>query len=324
MYRGGIIVTLHCEDSAVCSVSRRAFGSSVMPERKPYDSAYKLLFSHKSIFHQFLTRFVDKEVFRNLKVDDLELVDRSFISDNFKRREADIIYRVKVDRQDEGAGSVAADQPRKDVYVYVITEFQSTVDKSIPVRLQLYISMLHDLLLRNGHKGNLPVVLPIVLYTGTKPWTIPENTTKLIGHGVLLEYILPFKYYCLEERNISEERAKQLKGVYAAITIANKQENEEFLREKIDVFLDLIQDDDKEALRAFVSYLGNMFGQVLTDEDIDQINNPLKVKEGIMHLAERIEQNNLRRIEQVRQESIERGKREGRQERYGTRQARGH
>ena len=93
--------------------------------------------------------------------------------------------------------------------------------------------------------------------------------------------------------------------------VANKQENEEFLREKIDIFLDLIQDDDREALRAFVSYLGNMFGQVLTDEDIDQINNPLKVKEGIMHLAERIEQNNLRRIEQVRQESIEQGKQEG-------------
>ena len=233
--------------------------------------------------------------------DDLQLVPPSFISDHFKRREADIIYRV----------SVAADQPRKDVYVYVITEFQSTVDKSIPVRLQLYISMLHDLLLRNGHKGNLPVVFPIVLYTGTKPWTIPDNTSKLIGHGVLLEHISPLKYYCLEERNISEERAKQLKGVYAAITIANKQENEEFLREKIDVFLDLIQDDDREALRAFVSYLGNMFGQVLTDEDIDQINNPLKVKEGIMHLAERIEQNNLRRIEQVRQESIEQGKQEG-------------
>ena len=151
--------------------------------------------------------------------DDLELVDRSFISDNFKRREADIIYRVKVDRQGGRAGSEGTNQPQQDVYVYVITEFQSTVDKSIPVRLQLYISMLHDLLLRNGHKGNLPVVLPIVLYTGTKPWTIPENTTKLIGHGVLLEYIFPFKYYCLEERNISEERAKQLKGVYAAITI---------------------------------------------------------------------------------------------------------
>ena len=92
--------------------------------------------------------------------------------------------------------------------------------------------------------------------------------------------------------------------------VANKQRNEEFLREKIDVFLDLIQDDDREALRAFVSYLGNMFGQVLTDEDIDQINNPLKVKEGIMHLAERIEQNNLRRIEQSKQEGIEQGRKE--------------
>ena len=271
-----------------------------MPERKPYDGAYKLLFSHKSIFHQFLTRFVDKEVFKDLKVDDLELVAPSFVFDNFKRREADIIYRVKVDR--------------KDVYIYVITEFQSTVDKSIPVRLLLYIFMLYDLLLRNGHKGKLPVVFPIVLYTGTNPWTIPDNINELIEHGVLLEYIPSFKYYCLEERNISEEQAKQLEGVYAAITIANKQENEGFLREKIDVFLDLIQDDDKEALRAFVSYLGNMFGQALNDEDIDQINNPLKVKEGIMHLAERIEQNNLRRIEQGKQEGIEEGIERGKQE----------
>ena len=46
--------------------------------------------------------------------------------------------------------------------------------------------------------------------------------------------------------------------------------------------------------------------QVLSDEDIEHINNPLKVKEGIMNLAERIEQNNLRRFE--------RGKQEGRKE----------
>ena len=39
-----------------------------MSKRKPYDAAYKLLFSHKSIFHQFLTRFVDKEAFKDLKV----------------------------------------------------------------------------------------------------------------------------------------------------------------------------------------------------------------------------------------------------------------
>ena len=271
-----------------------------MPDRKPYDGAYKLLFSHKSIFHQFLTRFVDKEIFKNLKVDDLQLINHSFVFDNFKRREADIIYRVKVEQQ--------------DMYIYVITEFQSRVDKSIPVRLLLYICMLYDLMLRNGHKGNLPIVFPIVLYTGTKPWTISNNINELITHGLLLEHAPSFKYYCLEERSISEERAKQLKGVYAAITIANKQRDEASLREKIDVFLDLVQDDDREALRAFVSYLTNIFENTLSDEDIEQINNPLKVKEGIMNLAERVEQKYLRRIEQGRKEGIEEGMQEGRKE----------
>ena len=96
--------------------------------------------------------------------------------------------------------------------------------------------------------------------------------------------------------------------------VANKQRDEASLREKIDVFLDLVQDDDREALRAFVSYLTNIFENTLSDEDIEQINNPLKVKEGIMNLAERVEQKYLRRIEQGRKEGIEEGMQEGRKE----------
>ena len=230
-----------------------------MPDPKSCDSAYKTLFSHKSIFHQFLTRFVDKEIFKNLKVDDLQLVDPAFISDEIKREESDVIYRVKVAR-------THADQPRKDTYIYVITEFQSRVDMSIPIRLCLHIARLHYLMLRNEHEGNLPLIFPIILYYGTEPWTIPGNTSDLIEHSIPPEYILSFNYYCMEERNISEERAKQLGGVYAAITIANKQKNKEFPQEMIDVLLDLVKDDDDEALRAFTSYLRNVFGHVLGDE----------------------------------------------------------
>ena len=115
-----------------------------------YDSAYKYLFSNKRIFHQFITRFVDEDFSKKIRLEDVELVDKSFISDEFVKRESDIIYLVKTDK--------------RDVYIYVLVEFQSTVDKTIPVRMLLYILQMYDQLYRNSRKGKLPAIFPVLLY----------------------------------------------------------------------------------------------------------------------------------------------------------------
>ena len=65
-----------------------------MAERKSWDSAYKYLFSSWQVFHQFLTRFVEEDFVQGLEVDDVELVDKSFVSDELLDRESDIIYKV--------------------------------------------------------------------------------------------------------------------------------------------------------------------------------------------------------------------------------------
>ena len=57
-----------------------------MAERKSYDSAYKYLFSSRVVFHQFLTRFVDEDFVRGLAVEDVELVDKTFVSDELLDR----------------------------------------------------------------------------------------------------------------------------------------------------------------------------------------------------------------------------------------------
>ncbi len=119
-------------------------------EKRNHDGAYKYLFSNKRIFHQFLTRFVHEDFARSIRLEDIELVDKSFVSDEFIKRESDIIYKVKT--------------PKRSVYIYVLVEFQSTVDKTIPVRMLLYILQLYDQLLRNSQKGKLPAIFPVLLY----------------------------------------------------------------------------------------------------------------------------------------------------------------
>ena len=126
-----------------------------------YDNAYKYLFSNKRIFFQLITSFVKEDFVTKITLDNIELLDKSFVSDEFLARESDIIYRIKL--QDS------------EVYIYFLLEFQSTVDKSIPIRMLLYLLQFYDLLLRNSQKGLLPSVFPLLLYNGQEDWTIPSN-----------------------------------------------------------------------------------------------------------------------------------------------------
>jgi len=218
-------------------------------EKKEYDSAYKYLFSNKRIFHQFLTRFIHEDFARNILLEDIELVDKTFVSDEFIQRESDIIYKVKTQK--------------KDVYIFVLVEFQSTVDKTIPVRMLLYILQLYDHLYRNSQKGKLPAIFPVLLYNGSKKWTIPTNIQSLIEGTVPSRYIPSFEYYPVIENKISDKVLKSIKGTIAAIIYLENQKNEQLLKEAVDTVVELIKEEHPEQLRMFSVWLNRMFHKAL-------------------------------------------------------------
>jgi hypothetical protein len=75
----------------------------------------------------------------------------SYISEDFKQREDDIVWRVKVG----GAW----------VYLYLLIELQSRVDKYMALRMMVYIGLLYQDLIKHKEvlaDGRLPPILPIV------------------------------------------------------------------------------------------------------------------------------------------------------------------
>ncbi|KDE41007.1 putative transposase [Nitrincola lacisaponensis] len=60
----------------------------------------------------------------------LETVKNQFITDDFRQREDDIIWRV---RSMDGW-----------VYVYLLIEFQSRIDRFMAVRMLTYVSLLYQ------------------------------------------------------------------------------------------------------------------------------------------------------------------------------------
>src|SRR4051794_22220242 len=101
-----------------------------------------------------------------------ERVDASFVSPKHENRESDVIWKFR--RKDGG----------EPVYVYILLEFQSRPDPSMPVRLMGYESLFYQSLLASQPAAGwrkLPLVVPIVVYNGAEPWNVATDLGSLIG-----------------------------------------------------------------------------------------------------------------------------------------------
>ncbi|MCP4700289.1 MAG: Rpn family recombination-promoting nuclease/putative transposase, partial [Gammaproteobacteria bacterium] len=80
--------------------------------------------------------FVHESWVKELDFSTLETFKDSFVSDDFRSRHDDIIWRVR--RGDSW------------LYVYLLLEFQSTIDPFMAVRLMVYIGLLYQHLIDVG------------------------------------------------------------------------------------------------------------------------------------------------------------------------------
>lgn len=225
--------------------------------------------------HQLLTRFVDDEVFSGVAVEDITAFDKSFVSDEFIDRESDVIYRVRTGD--------------RDVYIYVLIEFQSTVDKSIPIRMLHYILGLYDQFYRTSEAGKLPAVFPILLYNGNERWTVPRNVRELIEPAIAEGYIPSFEYYPVIEQDIADETLERIHGVLAAVMYLDKRRDDTELRAAIDRVIDLLVGERPEQFRMFGVWLNRMFRGAASEHQFDKIRELREVKPMLSDVVDQIE-----------------------------------
>ena len=131
---------------------------------RPHDAAYKLLFSFPEMVRDLLAGFVPAEWVEALDLSTLERWPESTVSDDLRRRHQDRVWRVRL--------------RERWLYVLVLLEFQSAVDRTMAVRILAYTALLYQDLLR-ASSDPLPPVLPVVLHHGTEPWTAARDVAGL-------------------------------------------------------------------------------------------------------------------------------------------------
>jgi hypothetical protein len=104
----------------------------------------------------------------------LEQISGSYVSDDLRGREGDAIWRVPL----------AGEADEEWLYVYLLLEFQSQVDRFMAVRLLVYVGLLYQDLIKSGQVSRgqrLPPVLPLVLYNGEPRWSAPVDLGELLA-----------------------------------------------------------------------------------------------------------------------------------------------
>jgi hypothetical protein len=259
-----------------------------------HDKGYKLLFSHAAVVADVLRGFVKEDWVQEIDFESLERVDGTFVSRDLRSRDSDMIWRVRW----KGG----------HLYIYLMLEFQSSVEPFMAIRSMTYLGLLYEDLIRRREltpSGKLPPVFVLVLYNGIRPWTAALDVADLVEPvpGGVEAYRPRFRYALLDETRIPAMELESERNVAAALFRLEKSRDLDELRRSVGRIADLQVD---EGLRRSV-YV--WMTQVLMPARFPGLQLPeaQSLEEIQTMLAERVMEWTREWKEEGRQEGIQQG-----------------
>ena len=161
--------------------------SNVSSHQFPDRSAKWLIRQREHL--EALLRMLGGEIADALDFDRIEQLNRSFISDELRPQESDMVFRVPFR---------SPTQTCEEVIVYLLIEHQSRVDLSMGLRLLSYMVQIWMEERREWQEEKRPQsewrltpILPIVFYTGKGEWKSPLSLTALMDLPEVLTRFTP-------------------------------------------------------------------------------------------------------------------------------------
>ena len=257
-----------------------------------YEKYYVVNHQHDKIFRTVLDRksdaiaLINKALNTQLETKDIEKYNSSFINKVFQNREADIVYKIK------------------DRSIFILIEHQTKVDYLMPYRILEYeVAIMQsaiDLDKIKNKESKIPLVIPIVLYTGNKKWNakkyLEENQEKIEG----IENGLG-NYNLIDINELTEKELLEDNSFISKMMLIEKSKNTENIVEILEKIVKITKEEDKDTLRRIIS--------IILEEKI----GITKAKE-LIEKMEGDEGNMLAVVDMIRRENqmyIEIGKKEG-------------
>ena len=266
-----------------------------------HDATYKDLFSHPRMVEDLLRGFAAREWSGALDFSTLEKLPSEYVSDDFRRRHGDAVWRVRF---------------REETWLYllVMLEFQSSTDPFMAVRVLVYTGLLYQDLIRRaalGEDRRLPPVLPVVLYNGRPRWTAPVEVGDLIAPaGETLAHFQPSqRYFLLDEGRWGEDDLPRRNLVSALVGLENSGSASD-LSKVLEALSDWVRGPGEDELRrAFVEWIRQAVLPGRFGEAVLPVVQALEG--GGAMLAERVKEWTEQWLREGREQGLEQGREQG-------------
>lgn len=134
-----------------------------------------------------------RDIARHLDLTTLERLPASFVTEHLGQRHADMLWRIQT-------------RDGRWLYLLVLLEFQSTIDRRMALRMMDYTVRILRGLGRDelGSQGVYPVVLPVVVYNGEQRWNAATDVRDLFAPVAedLVGYLPRHRYFLIEVQTL--------------------------------------------------------------------------------------------------------------------------
>lgn len=227
-----------------------------------HDTTFRNILSNKREAYLFINNVLNlKDTKNEINIEDLQQCNDRYITKTYYNKEIDIIYKIK-NRQ-----------------VYFLIEHQSSVDYEMPKRIVEYtIEILRqstDYKEVKNKRYKLPLIIPIVLYTGNKKWNVKGYI------GEIQEEIPGYnkkefgRYILIDANKYKDEELIEADGALSKIILLEKAKDIERTYGKIKY--ENLEEYEKELID---EYTCNVVARVLPDVKIEEIRKNFRKEEG--------------------------------------------
>lgn len=219
--------------------------SKVMAQK--HDKTFKDVLKDKREMSEFLKQFIGLEV----DTSKLQIYNTEFINNKYEKRNSDIIYK------------------EKEREIYYLIEHQSKVDMNMPHRILEYCMELMKEVKKNQNLKDAtnPLIVPIVIYTGMKKWTVSDNfsDTQKVEERYK-KYAINLKYKLIDINKYSKEELTNKNTKMTSMMLLETYKND---KETIKLIIkNMLKDNQDE--NTIMKYTN------LNIEEIEQIRKELE------------------------------------------------
>lgn len=248
-------------------------------EKNLKDNGFKKIFGNKQLFCEFIKSFVNIDILKNIKPNDIEDISGRFITIYNENRDSDTVKKIKL--KDE------------EFFVICLIEHQSTVHHLMSFRILEYMVLIWkdyiektDMEAQKENKNTqpsklksfkLPPILPIVFYEGKTKWTSEiEFKNKVVLSDIFEKYTPKFEYELVDLNKYTKQDLLKLNNLLSLILLIDKIKSSndfELLKEIPKEYVNrVIEDTPNELLKMIADIVKNF---------LEKVNVPLEEIENI-------------------------------------------